>query len=110
MREQENLHLLRQSGADAVIDSSAAVGRLLGLATRAPSALEVIDDLLDAGTDLELVEVAPVIASDGSVEAPECASIIEILRNGDRLAFDSPGAQPIRRSDRLIVVRSRNPR
>lgn len=42
VREKENLHLLRQSGADAVIDSSAAVGRLLGLATHTPSALEVI--------------------------------------------------------------------
>lgn len=108
VREQENLHLLRQSGADAVIDSSAAVGRLLGLATRAPNALEVIDDLLDAGTDLELVEVAPVVGADGLAEAPDCVSVIEVLRNGNRLAYDNPEALPIRRSDRLIVVRSRN--
>ncbi len=38
-RVKENLHLLRQSGANAVIDSSAAVGRLLGIATETPSAL-----------------------------------------------------------------------
>lgn len=107
VREQENLHLLRQSGADAVIDSSAAVGRLLGLATKAPSALEVIDDLLDAGTDLELVEVAPIVGADGAAHAPECVSIIEVLRNGDRLAYDDPEALPIRSSDRLVIVRSR---
>ena len=106
VREQENLHLLRQSGADAVIDSSAAVGRLLGLASRAPSALDVIDDLLDAGTALELVEVAPLVGSDGQFQAPDCVSIIEVVRDGRRLAFDHPDVQPIRRSDRLIVVRS----
>lgn len=108
VREQENLHLLRQSGADAVIDSSAAVGRLLGMATRAPSALEVIDDLLEAGTDLELVEVAPVVGADGLPAAPDGVSVIEILRNGDRVAYGNPEALPIRSSDRLVIVRSAN--
>ena len=36
-REQENLHLLRQGGADEVIDATAAVGRMLGIATRSPA-------------------------------------------------------------------------
>ena len=35
-RDQENLHLLRQGGADEVIDATAAVGRMLGIATKSP--------------------------------------------------------------------------
>jgi len=62
-RVNENLHLLEQSGADAVIDTSSAVGRLVGLASRAPSALH----LVEAGSDLELVEVRPVVDADGLV-------------------------------------------
>ena len=39
-REAENAHLLRQGGADSVISSSDAAGRLLGLATRSPRIVE----------------------------------------------------------------------
>jgi len=52
VRDRENLHLLRQSGADSAIDQAAAVGRLVGIASRTPQALDVIDDLLEAGADL----------------------------------------------------------
>ena len=60
-RERENLHLLRQGGADEVIDSTAAVGRMLGIATHAPGAVQVVDDLLDAGTGLDLIETATMV-------------------------------------------------
>ena len=42
VREAENAHLLHQSGADSVIVSSEAAGRLLGLATDQPNAVGVI--------------------------------------------------------------------
>ncbi len=105
-RAQENLHLLRQSGADAVIDSSAAVGRLLGLATQTPSALDVIDDLLNAGTALELAVVGPTDGGDGALGVPGGVSVVEVLRNGERLPFDDPALLPLRPTDRLVVVRS----
>ena len=108
VRETENLHLLRQSGADAVIDSSAAVGRLLGLATRTPATLDVIDDLLDAGTDLELAEVAPIESPDG-LTPPPLTSVVEVLRNGQRFPVGHPEASVIRPGDRLVVVRSHGP-
>lgn len=105
VRNRENLHLLEQSGADAVIDASAAVGRLLGLATRTPSALTLVDDLLDAGNSLELAEVAPVRQGE-HFRAPSDASLVEVLRHGQRL---KPGeADPLRASDRLVVVRASN--
>ncbi len=51
IREAENQHLLRQSGADSVVVSSETAGRLLGIATTTPSVVEMIEDLLtpDAG-------------------------------------------------------------
>ena len=46
VREAENRHLLRQSGADSVVVSSETAGRLLGIATSTPSVVEMMDDLL----------------------------------------------------------------
>ena len=55
-REAENAHLLRQGGADSVISSSDAAGRLLGLATRSPRVVNVLEDLLSAGEGLDIIE------------------------------------------------------
>ena len=51
VRESENVHLLRQSGATSVVVSAETAGRLLGVATTTPTVVEVIEDLLtpDAG-------------------------------------------------------------
>ncbi len=106
VREQENLHLLRQSGADEVIDSTAAVGRLLGLATHSPAALVLIDDLLESGTSLEVADVAPVIEPDGTLTVPAGVSCIEVVRDGQRLAYPNGAAGGLRADDRLLVVRS----
>lgn len=106
VRERENLHLLRQSGADEVIDATAAVGRLLGLATHSGAALTLIDDLLEAGTSLEVAEVEPAVQPDGTVTVPAGVSCVEVLRDGRRLAYPSGAAGPLTPEDRLIVVRS----
>ncbi|MCP3990527.1 MAG: potassium channel family protein [Actinomycetia bacterium] len=103
-RERENLHLLRQGGADQVIDSTAAVGRMLGLATDAPGAVSVLDDLIDSGSGLELVEVAPHL-SGGSASVPMGATLVAVIRAGERIPqadLDPAGLQP---DDRLIVLR-----
>lgn len=105
VRERENLHLLRQSGADSAIDQAAAVGRLVGIATRTPEALDVIDDLLEVGSDLEIVEVAPVLR-DGVHVAPDDVRVLEVLRDGKRLAFDDASIGSLRPDDRLMAVSS----
>ena len=106
VRERENLHLLRQSGADAAIDAAAAVGRLVGIATRTPGALDLIDDLLEPGSQLEVFECAPVTAGDGNWVAPDGVNVIEVVRNGQRLPFDSGALDGLRSDDRLMTVRS----
>jgi voltage-gated potassium channel len=56
VREEENAHLLRQSGADTVITSSGAAGRLLGLATLEPAAVQVLEDVLSSGEGIDIIE------------------------------------------------------
>ena len=59
VRESENVHLLRQSGASSVVVSAETAGRLLGMATTTPSVVEVVEDLLtpDAGFAISEREV-----------------------------------------------------
>ncbi len=66
IREAENTHLIRQSGANSVVVSSETAGRLLGLATSTPAVVEVIEDLLtpDAGTP------SPSVTSSATNTAP----------------------------------------
>ncbi len=100
-RERENLHLLRQGGADEVIDSTAAVGRMLGLGTYAPGAVQLFDDLLDASAGLELAESAPVFV-DGQPTVPPDATLMVVIRNGARLRADQIDA--IEPTDRLVIL------
>ncbi|MGI9604921.1 MAG: potassium channel family protein [Acidimicrobiales bacterium] len=102
-REQENLHLLRQGGADEVIDATAAVGRMLGLGTYAPATIPVIDDILDAGEGLELVETEP-LETGGRATAPPGATLVAIVRNGERLPPSDVLHENIESGDRLVVL------
>ena len=103
-REQENLHLLRQGGADQVIDATAAVGRMLSLATEAPDAVQVIDDLIDSGSSLELAEIVPEVV-DGRARVPAGATLVSAIRQGQRLAHDDLALGQLRSDDLLIVLR-----
>ncbi len=103
-RERENLHLLRQGGADEVIDETAAVGRMVGLATESPEASQILDDLINGGQGLELVEVAPIETERGAVPPAGC-TLVGVFRNGQRLRIDDDSWGPLRADDRLIVLR-----
>lgn len=103
-REQENLHLLRQGGANEVIDATAAVGRMIGLATTAPGAGRVIDDLLDSGTGLDLHEVSPNLDNAGGASAPAHATIVAVVRDGRRLHPDELDGAKLLPTDRLVVL------
>lgn len=102
-REQENLHLLRQSGANEVIDATAAVGRMLGLATTSPGAVQVVDDLLDAGAGLELHEVSPTQSAAGLI-APPGATLVAVIRGDRRLLPDEIQNGQFEAQDRLVVL------
>lgn len=105
VRDAENLHLLRQSGADSVIHSADAVGRLLGLATTSASVAGVIDDLLLPGSGFDVVECDPVAQADGSLGAPTHANLLAVIRDGDHHRPDQL-AGGVASGDRLVVLKS----
>ncbi len=102
-KEQENLHLLRQGGANEVIDATAAVGRMLGLGTQSPGAVQVVDDMLDAGRGLELVQVTPT--TSGPPAIPAGATLVAVVRDGVRLPPHELADLVIEAKDTLIVLR-----
>jgi voltage-gated potassium channel len=107
VREEENVHLLHQSGADAVVTSSGAAGRLLGLSTETPKVTEVLEDLLTVGSGLDIHEreVGPDDAGPVPTRAHE-ALIIAIIRDGEILRFDDERATELRPGDRVVELLS----
>ena len=107
VREEENAHLLRESGATSVITSSAAAGRLLGLATEAPRLVDVLEDLLSVGEGLDIVE-RDVTADDVASRRPVANDelLVAVVREGQMLRFDDPAVRDLRSGDRLLCLRS----
>ncbi|WP_018654921.1 potassium channel family protein [Actinomadura flavalba] len=106
VRESENAPLLRQSGADRVITSSDAAGRLLGVSTSQPHVSQVIEDLLEQGSGLDLVE-RPVDPSEVGLSLRDIHQPgLAVVRDGTVLAYDHDACGALRPTDRLIVARS----
>ncbi len=104
VREEENAPLLRQSGADAVITSASAAGRLLGLSVLSPSAGAVMEDLIQQGSGLDLIE-RPVIKAEVGLSVRETGDlVVSVLRGHRLLGYDDPAASPLQLTDRLITI------
>jgi voltage-gated potassium channel len=105
VREEENVHLLHQSGADAVITSSGAAGRLLGLSTQTPQITEVLEDMLTVGEGLDIVErqIGPDDAGPMPAPAQE-AIVLAVVRDAEVLRFDDERAAELRPGDRVIEL------
>jgi voltage-gated potassium channel len=108
VREDENAHLLHESGANSVITSSSSAGRLLGLATTTPDVAQVIEDLLSVGAGLDIAE-RPVEQSEvGPLAALRPRNpVVAVSRDGRLLRFDDPEAAELRPGDRLVQIVSR---
>jgi voltage-gated potassium channel len=108
VREEENASLLRQSGADSVIVSSATSGRLLGLSTDQPGVVSVVEDLLTTGHGLDLAE-RPVTQSEVGLAPRQLRDIVlSVHRGGRHLRFDDPVIGTLQNQDVLVVVRARS--
>jgi len=104
-REIENVHLLKHSGADSVIVSSGAAGRLLGQAVNSPQLVEVLEDLLSVGEGLDLIERTVGPGEAGPLaERHATAPVLGVIRDGELLRFDDERAQQVREGDRLVCL------
>ncbi|MBL1109582.1 potassium channel family protein [Streptomyces sp. 5-8] len=104
VREEENAPLLKQSGADAVITSSGAAGRLLGLSVLSPAAGMVMEDLIQQGSGLDLVE-RPVVRGEVGMKPRETDDLVVSVVRGHRvLGYDDPSVGTLQLTDRLITI------
>ncbi|WP_280876001.1 potassium channel family protein [Streptomyces pseudovenezuelae] len=104
VREEENAPLLKQSGADAVITSASAAGRLLGLSVLSPAAGMVMEDLIQQGSGLDMVE-RPVIKAEVGKKPRETDDLVVSVVRGHRvLGYDDPAVGTLQLTDRLITI------
>ncbi|MGY2875025.1 voltage-gated potassium channel [Marmoricola sp. URHA0025 HA25] len=105
VREQDNVPLVRQSGADAVVTSSDAVGRLVGLSSISPPLAAVLEDLLTYGEGLEVAERELLVSEVGKAPQSLPDQVIAVLRDEKVYRYFDPTVTQLARGDRLIVVR-----
>jgi voltage-gated potassium channel len=104
VREEENAPLLKQSGADAVITSASAAGRLLGLSVLSPAAGMVMEDLIQQGSGLDLVERPVVKAEVGRGPRDMDDLVVSVVRGHRVLGYDDPSIGTLQLTDRLITI------
>ena len=105
VREHDNVQLVRQSGADSVITSSDAVGRLLGLASFSPNLGSVMEDLLTYGEGLEVAQRDLLVNEVGKAPQSLPDQVIAVVRDEKVYRYFDPTVTLLARGDELIVVR-----
>jgi voltage-gated potassium channel len=105
VREDENAHLLHESGASSVVASASAAGRLLGLATTAPHVTDVLEDLLSVGSGLDIVK-RPVAAEEVGplADLHSRFPVLAVVRGGELMRFDDDRAAQVRAGDEIVTL------
>ena len=105
--EEDNVPLLRHSGADTVVTSASAAGRLLGLGTGSPEVVETLEDLLSSGSGIDLV--AEVVGADqaGPIEQADqrCGGpVLMAYRDGKPLRRGQKGLEEVEPGDTVVHI------
>ncbi|MFE2041494.1 potassium channel family protein [Streptomyces sp. NPDC059477] len=104
VREDENVPLLQQSGADTVVTSSSSAGRLLGVAMISPSVARLLEDLMTLGSGLDLID-RPVRQDEIGRSPRACADlVVAAVRDKQVLDYTDPRLSQLRPGDRVITV------
>jgi voltage-gated potassium channel len=109
VRESENVHLLRQSGANSVIVSAETAGRLLGAATTTPAVVEVIEDLLTPEAGFAISEREVEESEVGGSPRHLADIVLGVVRGGQLHRVDASSVDALERGDRLLYVRKASP-
>ncbi|MEZ0341047.1 TrkA family potassium uptake protein [Mycobacterium sp. pV006] len=106
VRETDNEHLLKQSGADSTVVTSETAGRLLGIAVQTPSVVEMMEDLLtpDRGFAISEREVTPKEA--GGSPRHQSDIVLGVVRDQRLIRVDDPEVDALELGDRLLYIRS----
>ncbi|MFI6789017.1 potassium channel family protein [Nonomuraea sp. NPDC050383] len=109
VREAENDPLVRQSGADVVITSSDAAGRMLGVATQSPAVSSLIEDFLVYGKGLDLYERDVRAGETGRPTQAAGEIVVAVVRGREIMTYADPRAATLQAGDRLVVIRVHPP-
>lgn len=104
VREEENAPLLKHSGADEVITSAGAAGRLLGLSVLSPAAGLVMEDLMRQGSGLDIVERPVTRAETGRRPRELDDLVVSVVRGHRVLAYDDEAVGALELTDRVITI------
>ena len=107
VRERENAHLLRQSGADAVITSAETSGRLLGVTSRNPHVAAVVTDLLQTSQGLAIEEREARPEELGRPVSEAEGLILAVVRRGTMLRYDNAALNELLPGDLLLGLPKR---
>ncbi|TAK70389.1 MAG: potassium channel protein [Actinomycetota bacterium] len=108
-RESVNAELLRQGGADTVITTAEAAGRLLTMSLLSPTAGGILEDLLEVGRGLDVVERQVAAAELGRAPRDlesEGVIVLAVVRGGQPHRFDAGSVGVLQRDDRVVLIRS----
>lgn len=108
VRESQNAEILRQSGANNVIPTAESAGRLMGLSLLSTTAGEIMEDLLDSGRGLEVVEREITREELGLAPSDLDARgqiVLAVIRRGTAHRFDTDSIRLLEAGDRLVVIR-----
>jgi voltage-gated potassium channel len=109
VREAENVHLLRQSGANQVVVSSETAGRLLGMATHTPTVVDMVEDLITPESGLAIAERDVDPGEVGGSPRHLSDIVLGVVRGGTLYRVDHPEADAIEPGDRLLYVKKVTP-
>ncbi|WP_280496037.1 potassium channel family protein [Nocardia asiatica] len=105
IREAENTHLVRQSGANSVVVSSETAGRLLGIATTTPTVVEMMEDLLTPEEGFAVAEREVEPSEIGGSPRHLGDIVLGVVRNGVLYRVGEPEVDAIEAGDKLLYIR-----
>jgi voltage-gated potassium channel len=107
-REAENVPLIYNSGADAVVASAVASGRMLALATRQHFAPRFVEDIITFGRGMDIGERAVRPEEDGlyAGDLPDLRDklLLGMYHDGRSYAFDQLAGLPLRSGDIIVYL------
>ena len=105
VRESDNKHLLRQSGADSVVVSAENAGRLLGLATITPEVVGIMEDLLTPDEGFSISERRVEESEVGGSPRHLAELVLGVVRKGQLIRVNEPEADALESGDRLLYIK-----
>ena len=110
VREAANSQLLRQSGADRVIPTAESAGNLMALTLVSPEAGILMEDLLESGRGLEVVQRS-ITREELGLAPNEIKGgkeiVLAVVRDGDTRKFNQDNqVRVLEKNDELVVIRS----